>query len=97
MSTLSFDFNHPVLTKPSSPREVAAFLSVPVHYVLREIREKKLRATKLSEKMIRIFPADLIQWIEAGANIPKDGTRANIPAMAVAIRAGAAPEEATAS
>lgn len=91
MSLASLNFDDPVLMQPSSMRQVAAFLHVPARFVRGQIQSNKLKARPLSGKTTLVFPEDLRAWIQAEAHVPEGRRRANIAAMAVALRAYATP------
>jgi excisionase family DNA binding protein len=55
--------------RPRSPEELAAFLDVTQKFVYEQIKKGRLRARKLSGRMIRIMPSDLKRWLDQASTV----------------------------
>jgi excisionase family DNA binding protein len=69
MKTISRLIN-PVISKPCTVDQLADYLDATPRFVRNEIAAGRLRARRLSARLIRILPADLQQWLDASATIP---------------------------
>ena len=85
--------NDPFFEKPHSILEVAEYLGTTKVWVERQILLGRLRARKLSTRLVRILPEDLREWFERCATTPRKraiagdlpkeyGTAASAPAEA---------------
>jgi len=97
MTVPEIQLDHPALKRAASVREVADFLNVNSQFVERQIHSGRLKAFKLSRKVLRILPTDLVDYLGKHTTVPTNGEPVNVPVMAVLVRAAAAPEEAAAS
>ena len=62
---------NPFLSRPRSIAEVAEYMDCTAWFIQQEIALGKLRARKLSPKLVRILPADLREWLDR-ADTTKD-------------------------
>jgi excisionase family DNA binding protein len=69
MKTISRLIN-PVISKPCTVDQLADYLDATPRFVRNEIAAGRLRARRLSARLIRILPADLQQWLDASATTP---------------------------
>lgn len=53
----------PVFSKPCTVENLAEYLGATPRFVRNEIAAGRLRARRLSARLIRILPADLQQWL----------------------------------
>jgi hypothetical protein len=63
--------------RPHSIGEVCGWIDCTRQYLNKEIRDGKLRVRKLSPKLVRIMPADLLQWLDRAASPPLPNTEAS--------------------
>ena len=61
--------NEGFLDKPRSIDEVAEFLGCTRRFLASEIAAGRLRARRLSARLIRIMPEDLRHWLDAAATV----------------------------
>jgi excisionase family DNA binding protein len=64
----------PVVSKPCTVEKLAEYLDATPRFVRNEIAAGRLRARRLSARLIRILPIDLQQWLDASATTPVDNT-----------------------
>jgi excisionase family DNA binding protein len=64
----------PVVSKPCTVEKLAEYLDATPRFVRSEIAAGRLRARRLSARLIRILPTDLQQWLDASATTPVDNT-----------------------
>jgi excisionase family DNA binding protein len=55
----------PVVSKPCTVDQLAEYLDATTRFVRNEIAAGRLRARRLSARLIRILPSDLQQWLDA--------------------------------
>ena len=60
----------PVVSKPCTVDQLAEYLDATPRFVRNEIAAGRLRARRLSARLIRILPSDLQQWLDASATTP---------------------------
>ena len=63
-------FTDQVVSKPCTVDQLAEYLDATPRFVRNEIAAGRLRARRLSARLIRILPADLQQWLDASATTP---------------------------
>jgi excisionase family DNA binding protein len=68
---MSSDYEDPFFSKPRSIEEIADYLGATRTFVYREVVRGKLRGLKFTQKLIRVMPGDLRDWIEQAATQPK--------------------------
>ena len=68
---MSSDYEDPFFSKPRSIEEIADYLGATRTFVYREVVRGKLRGLKFTQKLIRVMPGDLRDWIEQVATQPK--------------------------
>ena len=59
-----------VVLKPCTVEKLAEYLDATPRFIRNEIAAGRLRARRLSARLIRILPADLQQWLDASATTP---------------------------
>jgi excisionase family DNA binding protein len=59
-----------VVSKPCTVDQLAEYLDATPRFVRNEIAAGRLRARRLSARLIRILPSDLQQWLDASATTP---------------------------
>jgi excisionase family DNA binding protein len=60
----------PVVSKSCTVDQLAEYLDATLRFVRNENAAGRLRARRLSARLIRIFPSDLQQWLDASATTP---------------------------
>ena len=56
-----------IFTKATSPEELASFIGCDERFIYGEIARGRLKARKLSRKMIRLLPEDVESWLSQAA------------------------------
>jgi hypothetical protein len=59
----------PIFDRPRSPEDLAVFFGCTPKFIYKEIREGRLRGRKFSDRMIRVMPSDIIEWLNNAATI----------------------------
>jgi len=61
--------NNEFFTRPRTIDEVAGFLGCTRRFVASEIAAGRLRARRLSARLIRIMPGDLRSWLDQASTL----------------------------
>jgi len=51
-------------SRPQSPQELADFLGMSRRFLESEVARGHLRARKLSNRAVRFFRSDIVEWLE---------------------------------
>ncbi len=54
---------------PQSPRELAEFLGMSRRFIEGEVARGRLRARKLSNRAVRFFRSDIVEWLEKSGRV----------------------------
>lgn len=68
---LEIDLRLPIFQKGATRQEVAEYVDTEVYFIDREIKRGNLNASKFNKKVVRIFPGDLVRWIERAQASPE--------------------------
>jgi hypothetical protein len=64
------DQKDPFLSRPRTKAEVCEWLNFTPRFLESEISHGRLRVRRLSARLIRIMPADIISWLDKAASQP---------------------------
>jgi excisionase family DNA binding protein len=54
---------------PQSPQELADFLGMSRRFIETEVSRGRLRARKLSNRAVRFFRSDIVEWLEKAGGV----------------------------
>jgi hypothetical protein len=56
-------------SRPRSPEDLAKFLGCTARFIRNEVLSGRLKACRLSSRLIRLLPGDIKEWLEKTSTI----------------------------